>query len=182
MSSIVLLFIVAEVNTTLFTPLNKCCSQYLVGHNGCAPIMFSLSLITKSSLMNISILWQLRVTFRVVCSTGTYIRSMARDLGEKLETGGHLYSLRRTRAGAFDVRQSIGPNLASWDDIIPPEKLMADLARIDVGPEFESRIGHGRAIPTDRERSPLRIFNKKGQLIAIAAVERGWAHPRVVLI
>ncbi len=123
-----------------------------------------------------------RVAFRVVCSTGTYIRSIARDLGEKLETGGHLFSLRRTRAGAFDIGEAIGPNTASWDDVIPPEELMANLTRIDIGPEFEKRIQHGRAVPTDLDSSPLRIFNKKGQLIAIAAVDRGWAHPRVVLL
>ena len=122
------------------------------------------------------------LAFRVVCSTGTYIRSMARDLGERLETGGHLFSLRRTRAGAFDIGQAIGPDAASWNDVIPPEQLMADLARIDVGPELEILIRNGRAIPCDQERSPLRIFNKKGQLIAIAALDRGWAHPQVVLL
>ena len=43
------------------------------------------------------------VHFRVVCSTGTYIRSLANDFGEKLGCGGHLSSLRRTRIGAFSV-------------------------------------------------------------------------------
>ncbi len=123
-----------------------------------------------------------RITFRIVCSHGTYIRSMARDLGEKLETGGHLFSLRRTRVGAFDVGEAIGPEDASWDDVIPPEQLMSNLARIEVGPQFEKSIRNGRAIPTDQDRSPLRIFNKKSQLIAIAAIERGWAHPQVVLL
>jgi tRNA pseudouridine55 synthase len=122
------------------------------------------------------------IMFRVVCSTGTYIRSMARDLGERLKTGGHLASLRRTRAGAFGIGQAIGPATASWDNVIPPEQLMADLARIDVGPELEKGIRNGRAIPTDQESSPLRIFNKKSQLIAIATLDRGWAHPQVVLL
>jgi tRNA pseudouridine55 synthase len=122
------------------------------------------------------------ITFRVVCSSGTYIRSMARDLGEKLETGGHLFALRRTRAGDFDIGRAIGPEDASWDKVIPPEQLMANLPRIDVGPEFEDSVRHGRTIPTDEESSPLRIFNKKGQLIAIAAVDGGVAQPQVVLL
>ena len=47
------------------------------------------------------------IDFRVVCSAGTYIRSLARDLGESLGTGGHLFSLRRTRAGEFGLEQAI---------------------------------------------------------------------------
>jgi tRNA pseudouridine55 synthase len=46
------------------------------------------------------------VHFRVVCSTGTYIRSLANDYGEKLGCGGHLSSLRRTRIGAFTVKEA----------------------------------------------------------------------------
>ena len=122
------------------------------------------------------------IRFRVVCSSGTYIRSMARDLGEKLGTGGHLFSLRRSRVGAFNVGQAIGPEDASRDDVVSPEQLMSDLSRIEVGFEFEKSIRNGQAIPTEEQRSPLRIFNKKGQLIAIAAIERGWAHPQVVLL
>ncbi len=122
------------------------------------------------------------IDFRVVCSSGTYIRSMARDLGESLGTGGHLFSLRRTRAGEFGLEQAISLEDASWDKVIPPERLMDTLARIEIEPKLENQLRHGRAVPTDQERSPLRIFNKKGQLMAIATVEMGWAHPRVVLI
>ncbi|MGE3802433.1 MAG: tRNA pseudouridine(55) synthase, partial [Candidatus Kapaibacterium sp.] len=46
--------------------------------------------------------------FRVVCSKGTYIRSLARDLGEKLGVGGYLLGLRRTRSGEFRVEQGVG--------------------------------------------------------------------------
>ena len=59
---------------------------------------------------------------------------------------------------------------------------MDSLAWIEVEEAVENRVRHGQAIPTDQENVPLRIFNKKGQLIAIASIERGWAHPRVVLI
>jgi len=122
------------------------------------------------------------IRFRVVCSAGTYVRSLARDLGESLETGGHLFSLRRTRAGDFTIVQAVGIDAISPERVIPSEELMADLARIAVGPDLEERIRSGRAIPTECPDSPLRIFNKKGQLIAVASVERGWAHPRVVLL
>jgi tRNA pseudouridine55 synthase len=47
------------------------------------------------------------VSFRIVCTTGTYIRSIANDLGAALGCGGHLSSLRRTRIGAFEASQAI---------------------------------------------------------------------------
>jgi len=48
------------------------------------------------------------VDFRIVCSKGTYIRSIARDFGQKLESGAHLTALRRTRIGEFRVEDAIG--------------------------------------------------------------------------
>ncbi len=45
--------------------------------------------------------------FKVVCSKGTYIRSLARDMGEKMETGGYLTELRRTRSGSFSVADAV---------------------------------------------------------------------------
>lgn len=47
------------------------------------------------------------VTFRIVCSKGTYIRSIARDLGERLNSGAYLSSLTRTRIGTFDLSKAL---------------------------------------------------------------------------
>ena len=49
------------------------------------------------------------VHFKILCSKGTYIRSIANDFGKKLESGGHLSSLRRTKSGTFDVSEAIDP-------------------------------------------------------------------------
>jgi tRNA pseudouridine55 synthase len=49
------------------------------------------------------------VYFRIVCSKGTYIRSIAHDFGQKLQSGSHLSSLRRTKSGEFDVNHAIDP-------------------------------------------------------------------------
>ncbi|MBK6522366.1 MAG: tRNA pseudouridine(55) synthase TruB [Bacteroidia bacterium] len=49
------------------------------------------------------------VSFRIVCGKGTYIRSIARDLGLALNSGAHLTSLRRTKIGNFDVKDAVGP-------------------------------------------------------------------------
>ena len=49
------------------------------------------------------------VDFRIVCSKGTYIRSIARDYGLALNSGAHLTALRRTRIGAFRVEDAVSP-------------------------------------------------------------------------
>jgi tRNA pseudouridine55 synthase len=53
------------------------------------------------------------VTVRIVCSRGTYIRAIARDLGVKLGSGGHLTMLRRTKSGEFDIA-----NALSFDEFL----------------------------------------------------------------
>jgi tRNA pseudouridine55 synthase len=49
------------------------------------------------------------VSFRILCSKGTYIRSIARDFGLALNSGAHLTSLRRTKIGDFDVKDAVSP-------------------------------------------------------------------------
>ena len=59
--------------------------------------------ISEFEIVNIS---DLHVDFRVVCSKGTYIRSLANDFGKALQSGGHLSALRRTKIGDFNVSNS----------------------------------------------------------------------------
>ena len=66
-----------------------------------------------------------RIRIRVRCSKGTYIRSLAREIGEALQSGGHLTSLRRTRSGGFTAEKA-----SSLDDFL--EKLQ----KIETQPEF----------------------------------------------
>ena len=67
------------------------------------------------------------ITIRVVCSKGTYIRALARDIGQALESGGHLTALRRTRVGDFKVQDCLNPEkFSEWldgQDIEMPEKI-----------------------------------------------------------
>jgi tRNA pseudouridine55 synthase len=59
------------------------------------------------------------VHFRVLCSTGTYIRSLAHDLGQALGCGAYLQELRRTKIGNFDVREALTPN--EWRELWKPK-------------------------------------------------------------
>ena len=66
------------------------------------------------------------ITIRVVCSKGTYIRALARDIGQALDSGGHLIALRRTRVGDFKVQDCLNPEkFQEWlqtADIEIPQK------------------------------------------------------------
>ena len=124
--------------------------------------------------------------FRVVCSGGTYIRSLARDLGEMLETGGHLLSLHRTRSGPFILDEAVGTENATRANVIPPEQLLGHLARIEVTETGEEFIRHGRpvecSVPDAPDGSDVCIFNKRSKIIAVATRIGGWANPKVVLL
>jgi tRNA pseudouridine55 synthase len=62
--------------------------------------------ITEFDITNIN---AMNVDFRVVCSKGTYIRSLANDFGKALDSGAHLSSLRRTKIGDFNVKDALTP-------------------------------------------------------------------------
>lgn len=61
------------------------------------------------------------ITFRVVCSKGTYIRSLANDFGKAMQSGGHLSSLRRTKIGDFNVDNAVTP--LDFQDALLPDRL-----------------------------------------------------------
>jgi tRNA pseudouridine55 synthase len=119
--------------------------------------------------------------FRVVCSGGTYVRSLAHDVGRALGCGAHLSSLRRVRSGPFTIAEARPLHKISAADVIPMESLLADWPRIDVSGEEEVRVAHGNPVACALDARLTRIFNKKGEFIAIGEIEKGLAHPRVVL-
>jgi len=122
------------------------------------------------------------VGFRVVCSSGTYVRSLAHDLGQSLNCGAHLESLRRVRSGDFSVEAAIPAGEGLGSHLIPLGDLLPGVPRIEIETELaEDRVLHGNPVETNHPAGLARIFNKKGEFLAVAAIENGWAHPRVVL-
>jgi tRNA pseudouridine55 synthase len=119
--------------------------------------------------------------FRVVCSPGTYIRSLAHDLGQRLGCGAHLTELRRTRSGEFRIQDAVQLNQVSCGDLIPMERLLESMPRLEVSESDEAKVLHGNQIRGEADAEFARIFNKKGQFLAVASIERGWVRPRLVL-
>lgn len=86
------------------------------------------------------------VRLQVGVSSGTYIRSLAHDLGEVLRCGGYLENLRRTSVGDWNVDKAVTPDAARWTDVIPLKEVLAGLPRIDVTDEEAEHLRHGRKI------------------------------------
>lgn len=110
---------------------------------------------------------------RIVCSSGTYIRSLARDLGAGLGVGGHLTALRRTRVGAYDVRDA--HDLATLDAeaaLIPAVDAAVRLfERLDLTEQQAIDLTHGRRIHVaDREDGggvPVAAVAPNGALVGL---------------
>jgi tRNA pseudouridine55 synthase len=120
----------------------------------------------------------------VRCSTGTYIRALARDLGEELGVGAYCSALRRTEIGAFGVDDAASPAVALAEPFGGPHwrapiAAVPYLATRDLtAPEFDA-IGHGRVIPGDGT-GPVALRHE-GRLVAIANAVDGSLRPSIVL-
>lgn len=131
------------------------------------------------------------LTVRVECSAGTYIRSLAHDLGETLSTGAHLAALRRLRAGPFGLEDAVtlealerGMGQGEWQGWLrPASDALPDLPIVTVREPEQERIRNGLRIPSeDGSVGMARALAPDGQLVAIlvsAADGQEW-QPRKV--
>ena len=136
------------------------------------------------------------IRVRVVCSAGTYIRTLAEDLGRKLGMGAHLVELRRTRAGQFRLDAALTlETLAEafshsqlGDALISPHNALPHLPSIDLDEDQLRRTLHGLDLalnengPQLSHGEPVRL-SRNNQLIAVGRFdsERSVIHPAVVL-
>lgn len=112
------------------------------------------------------------VDVRVACSSGTYVRALARDLGDALGVGGHLTMLRRTRVGGFGIdRARTLDQLAERWEIVGLDDAARAAFEILVLDEDQSRLAqHGRALEDIRLPSigpPTALFGADGRFLAL---------------
>jgi len=120
----------------------------------------------------------------VECSSGTYVRALARDLGGALGVGGHLTALRRTRVGPFRLEQArtlddleAGPGLP-----LPlAEAVEVAFARRDVDADAAAALAHGRPLPAVGLPGTYGVFAPNGRVLALMTERDGAARPVVVL-
>jgi tRNA pseudouridine55 synthase len=127
----------------------------------------------------------LDVDVAVTCSSGTYIRALARDLGEALGVGGHVTVLRRTRAGPYDLSLAHGlESLDAAQALIPLERAAADAFPSRLLTDEEARwLSHGGRLPgAGAAPGPVAAFGPDGTLIALVAEKDGQTAPLAVFV
>jgi len=129
------------------------------------------------------------VVIDVFCSSGTYVRSLAHDLGQALGVGAHLIGLRRTKSGRFTLRDAISLrrlreafDVGDWYQfLIPAAEALSDWPMIELDAEEVEKVRHGHRIPAEPD-SPdwARAVTEQGDLVAlIESIEGEW-QPRKV--
>lgn len=120
--------------------------------------------------------------FRATVSAGTYLRSLARDIGAKLGCGAHLTALRRTAVGPLRLTDAVAPEAVTPAALRDAALLVAHLPRRQVDRKERDAVMHGRPIPSapTEGRRPTAVFSGD-ELLAVAEPVGDLLKPRVVV-
>lgn len=131
------------------------------------------------------------VVIDVYCSSGTYVRSLANDLGKELGCGAHLIGLRRTKSGRFTLRDAIplrklqeSFETGTWyRNLIPAAEALADWPMVELDADQVELVRHGHRVPGDENaKGWARGVSEQGDLVALMEFDeesREW-QPRKV--
>jgi tRNA pseudouridine55 synthase len=124
----------------------------------------------------------------VACSSGTYVRSLAADLGAALGGGAHMRNLRRLAVGPFPIDEAVPLAELGPERLLPPAEALRGRDRIEVGPDVAALVAHGRVLDrTDlglpaAGDGPWAVVDGEGRLLAVYEPHRGaTVKPGVVL-
>lgn len=131
------------------------------------------------------------VVVDVHCSSGTYVRSLANDLGKTLGTGAHLVGLRRTRSGRFTLRDAVplrrlqeAFDAGNWyRNLIPAAEALADWPMVELDADQVELVRHGHRLPAQEgQKGWARGVSQQGDLVALLEVDEatGEWQPRKV--
>ena len=122
----------------------------------------------------------------VTCSSGTYVRSLAADVGTALGGGAHLRDLRRTAIGSFTAAQGVPVEALTPEGLLTPAAALRDLPAVVVDAEVATAVGFGKVLPLEvlgvHGDGPWPIVGPEGHLLAVYEAYRdATAKPSVVL-
>ena len=124
-----------------------------------------------------------RRTMRIVCSGGTYVRTLAHDLGEVIEVPAHLAGLRRTAVGRFGEAEAVALESVSASDLRPLGESLDPMPRLVLDPGEVRSVREGRALR--REDAPPELFaalcDGLGRVVSVARVEGNVLRPECVI-
>lgn len=117
--------------------------------------------------------------FLAACSGGTYVRVLVADVGKLLGCGAHLMRLVRTRIGPFKLADAVPPDAP--DALMPVERSVRHLPRLDLGEEEAKAATHGRPLGPAGIEGPYAVFDPEGRLIGVYRDQGARARPDVIL-
>jgi len=123
---------------------------------------------------------------KVECSSGTYIRSLAADLGTALGGGAHLRDLRRTAIGSFSIDEAVVLERLTPEALLSPAQAMRDITAVTVDESVVADVAHGKVLTTEvlggDGPGPWAVLDVFGSLLAVYEPHRpGTVKPGVVL-
>src|SRR5207249_11047993 len=108
------------------------------------------------------------VRFCATVSAGTYLRSLARDVGEALGCGAHLAALTRTRVGPFPLADAVAPEAVTPAALRDPAALVADLPRQELDEAGRAAVIHGRPVMAGKGEGGRVALFSNGEPVAVA--------------
>jgi tRNA pseudouridine55 synthase len=118
------------------------------------------------------------VHIEVRCSSGTYVRTLAADLGTLLGGGAHLRNLRRTSIGDFTENDALAPEQVK---LLEPITALRSMTKVVADEATATAIRNGRSLPAWPGNSPWAVVNEQGALLAVYEADGDAAKPSVVL-
>lgn len=123
----------------------------------------------------------------VTCSSGTYIRSLADDLGRALGGGAHLRDLRRTAIGSFTEAEAVALDALAPERLLSPAQAMRDLTSVAVDAAIAADVAHGKVLAVETlgvtGDGPWAVLGPDGSLLAVYEHHRpGTVKPGVVVV
>jgi tRNA pseudouridine55 synthase len=162
---------------------------YRLTREGAAPKLAARTVtVTSLRILAVRPLGEvMEVDVQVTCSSGTYIRAIARDLGVALEVGGHLTALRRTRVGPYLISAAATlDELAVSLRVIPlAQAAAAAFPRRDLTAEQARMVSRGARLPlapSTAPGGPVAAFGPDGELIALLTEQDGQARSLAVFV
>lgn len=116
---------------------------------------------------------------RVVCGSGTYVRSLAHDLGQVLRCGGYLSGLKRTKVGEWSLENAKAPDAINWTDVIPLKEVLRNFPRRDLTDSDFDDISHGRNLEAEVEPDTIGWHEDLPVALLVSASD-GTAHAKKV--
>jgi len=124
----------------------------------------------------------------VECSKGTYIRTLAEDIGEALGCGAHLAALRRVTVGSFALAQSVGLDAleamspaARRAALLPPQSLLGSWPRLRLAADLAAKLRQGRSVPVEAADGEVAVFGEDEAFLGTGKVSGGALKPTRLL-